>query len=79
MMKVPNYKVYEKPREIGVICSSIQITYYCPECGDTIAIWNKKDKKPTIPKYCGHCFCPVFDPVDDVIADIKKAITESGE
>lgn len=78
-MKAPNYKSYEKPKEIGTICSSTQIAYYCPECGDTIVIWNKNDKKPNIPKYCGHCFCPVFDPVDDVIADINKAIAESGE
>ncbi len=78
-MKAPNYKSYEKPKEIGTICSSTQIAYYCPECGDTIVIWNKNDKKPNIPRFCGHCFCPVFDPIDDIVADIKKAIVESGE
>lgn len=78
-MKAPNYKSYEKPKEVGVIHSSTQVTYYCPECGDTIVTWSGKEEKPIIPKFCGHCFCPIFDSVDDIIADIKKAIIESGE
>lgn len=81
MSTISNYRVFENPKEIGVIHSSTQVTYYCPECGDTIATWNSNSncKKPIMPKYCGHCFCPVFDPIDDVILDIRKAITESGD
>jgi len=79
MSIIRDYRAFENPKEVGVIHSSTQVTYYCPECGDTIVTWSGKEEKPIIPKFCGHCFCPVFDPIDDVIVDIKKAIIESGE
>lgn len=79
MSIIRDYRAFENPKEIRVIHSSTQVTYYCPECGDTIVTWSEKKEKPIIPKFCGHCFCPIFDPIDDIVADIKKAIIESGE
>ena len=79
MSIIRDYRAFENPKEVGVINSNTQVTYYCPECGDTIVTWSGKEEKPIIPKFCGHCFCPIFDPIDDIVADIKKAIAESGE